>query len=212
MFRRASNVLDCLHSDHLRPLNFALGGLVVCLLGICLGQRMTIFQQSAHIELLAAEKQDIILAENRMLRSRSNFQLPEMGAMELRAITTVALALSWPWELLATGEKTENGGMRLELGIQQIPKDIKLNFPPNLWQRAAAVRIMQEEAGKMIVNDPEVTVIFISRLSKRWKALDSKAWRDNFILNLHKMQENGKGGAVRPSVKPKPKAERRKRK
>jgi len=153
-------------------------------MGICIGQYFAIERQSAHIELLATEKQDIIISENRMLRSRSNFALPEMGATELRAITTVALALNWPWELIQTGEKTENGGMRLELGIQQIPKDIKLNFPPNLWQRAAATRIMQEEAGNMILNDPEVTVIFVSRLAKRWKALDSKAWRNNFILHL----------------------------
>lgn len=183
----------------------------VVLVGVVLGQQMAIERLSAHNELLARDYQDAILSDNRMTRSRTNFELPRMGPDELRAITEVARALAWPWEVIAAAEKAENGGMRLELGIQRIPDDIRKNFPPFMWQRAAGARIMQEEAGKMILDDPDVTFVFAARLARRWKAVDVSGWRDQFIAALNKWR--GEGEVVRPDTpKKKPKAGRRKRK
>lgn len=178
---------------------------VVCLTlaAIIIGQQMVCEKILAHNEMLAKDYQDAVLAENRMLRSRSDFRLPRMGGEELAAISTVARALEWPWELIAAGEKTENGGMRLELGVKQIPSDIRANFPPYLWQRAAAARIMQQEAGKMIMQDPDVTYVFASRLARRWKAANTDEWRNNFITSLNGWR--GEGEAVRPSPAPKSK-------
>jgi hypothetical protein len=164
---------------------------------------------SKHNAMLAADYQDVLVADNRMTRSRTNFEYPRMGGVELKAISEVAQALSWPWELHAAIEKTENGGMHLELGAKKIPEDIRQNFPPNLWQRATAVRIMQEEAGKMILLDPEVTYVFAARLARRWGALDQAAWQENFITELNKWR--GEGVVVRPDKHAKQKAARRKR-
>lgn len=165
---------------------------------------------SADNAKLAADYQDVLVADNRMTRSRTNFQYPRMGPVELQAITEVAQALLWPWQLHAAAESAENGGMHLELGAQEIPADIRKNYPPNMWQRATAVRIMQQEAGKMILDDPEVMYIFAARLARRWKAADVSGWRDNFVAHLNRWR--GEGGAVRPSKPIKPqKAERRKR-
>lgn len=176
---------------------------VLVLAAVIIGQQMVCEKILAHNEMLAKDYQDAVLAENRMLRSRSDFQLPRMGGEELAAISTVAKALEWPWEVLAAAEKTENGGMRLELGIQSIPTDIKRSFPPYLWQRAAGARIMQQEAGKMIIQDPDVTFVFAARLARRWKAANQAEWRDNFIASINKWR--GEGEAVRPSSAPKSK-------
>lgn len=170
---------------------------ILMCVGIMLGQRSALDILGRQNAMLAADYQDALVADNRTTRSRTGFQFPRMGAVEMQAITEVAQALSWPWELHAAGEKTENGGMHLELGVQRIPGDIRKNFPPYMWQRAAAVRIMQEEAGRMIIDDPEVTYVFAARLARRWKSIDPKTWCDNFITNLNKYR--GEGGTVRPS-------------
>lgn len=184
--------------------------LFVAMLGVIFGQWLTVEHLSRHNSMLAADYQDVLVADNRMTRSRTNFSYPRMGPAELKAITEVAEALSWPWQLHAAAEKTENGGMHLELGAQRVPDDIRQNFPPNLWQRAAAVRIMQEEAGRMIIEDPEVTYVFAARLARRWKAADVVGWRENFITELNKWR--GEGVVVRPDKQAKTqKAERRKR-
>lgn len=189
-----------------RVLSFLLGAAVV----FAVGQRSAIIDLSRHNAMLAADYQDALTSDNRTTRSRTNFEFPRMGAVEMKAITEVATALSWPWELHAAIEKTENGGMHLEVGAQAIPMDIKRNFPPNLWQRATAVRIMQEEAGKMIIEDPDVTYVFAARLARRWKAADQDKWRESFITSLNKWR--GEGEAVRPGPRSKPtKAVRRKK-
>lgn len=186
-------------------------GLLLLSWGITLGQRSSLDVLGRHNAMLAADYQDALLSDNRTTRSRTNFAFPRMGPTELKAITEVAQALSWPWELHAAIEKTENGGMHLEVGAQKIPSDIKANFPPYLWQRATAVRIMQEEAGKMIIQDPEVTYVFAARLARRWNAADVPKWRESFITELNKWR--GEGVVARPDNHAKPKkAEGRKKK
>ena len=183
--------------------------LFMLMFGTIAGLLMSVNTLSTHNVQLAADYQDVLVADNRMTRSRTNFQMPRMGAVEMRAITEVAEALLWPWQLHAAIEKTENGGMHLELGAQSIPDDIRKNFPPNLWQRAAAVRIMQTEAGRMIMEDPEVTYVFAARLARRWGAVDKNAWQESFITELNKWR--GEGIVVRPDNAKKIKAVRRKR-
>lgn len=173
---------------------------LLILLGTCVGQQMALDRLSRHNAQLAADYQDALVSDNRTTRSRTNFQMPKMDVVELKAITEVAQALAWPWQLHAAIESTENGGMHLEVGAQRIPADIRRNYPPRLWQRATAVRIMQEEAGRMIIDDPEVTYVFASRLARRWGAEDRDAWRESFITALNRWR--GEGPAARPS-KPK---------
>ncbi len=188
--------------------NWAL--LSLLLLGVVLGQFSTSRSQVNRIELLSKDYEDAIMSGDRTLRSRTDSMLPRMGGEQLAAISTVAKALSWPWECIAAAEKVENGGLQLELGIQFIPLDIRQNFPPKLWQRAAGARIMQQEAGKMIFEDPEVTMVFASRLSKRWHARDPKEWRDNFIASMNKWR--GEGESARPAKSPKHKKGRKRSK
>lgn len=176
---------------------------LLVVLGVCLGQQLALTRLSAHNEILAKEYEDAISSGNRTLRSRSDFQLPGIVVEDLKAISVTAMALSWPWQALAAAEKTENGGMHLELGIQNVPLDIRENFPPELWQRAAGVRIMQEEAGKMIMQDPDVTLVFAARLARRWKAADPAAWQNTFIFAMNKWRGDGLGARPAKPVKPK---------
>lgn len=171
--------------------------------GAIVGLGLSVGVLSRHNAQLAADYQALLVADNRMTRSRTDFQYPKMDAYELQAVSEVAQALLWPWQLHAAAESTENGGMHLELGVKRIPDDIRRNFPPRLWQRAAGVRIMQQEAGRMIIEDPDVTYVFAARLARRWKAADQEKWRDNFIASLNKWR--GEGEAVRPGPTPKSK-------
>ena len=174
-------------------------------------QSFFMWRFSMRSEMLARDYENAINSNNHTLRSQTNYALPRMGPSELQSITEVAQALAWPWELIAGIEKAENGGMTLELGIKKIPADIKRNFAPHDWQRAAGARIMQQEAGKMIIQDPDVTYVFASRLAKRWEAVDKKNWRDNFVACMNHWR--GEGEIVRPDKSPKQKkAGRRKRK
>lgn len=169
--------------------------------GLAVGLSFDNVMLSKHNAMLAADYQAALVSDNRTTRSRTGFAFPRMGPEEMRAITQVAQALSWPWELHAAIEKTENGGMLLEVGAQKIAADIKANFPPELWQRAMAVRVMQEEAGRMIFEDPEVTYVFAARLARRWNAADVPAWREQFITHLNVLR--GEGAAVRPGKRAK---------
>jgi hypothetical protein len=183
-------------------------GILGVLTGAVVGLSVAVGILSRHNAQLVADYQAVLVADNRMTRSRTDFQYPKLDAYELRGISEVAEALLWPWQLHEAAERTENGGMHLELGVQKVPDDIRRNFPPRLWQRAAAVRIMQEEAGRMILQDPDVTYVFAARLARRWNAADVPKWQETFITNLNKAR--GDVPAVRPGPgKKKSSAERR---
>lgn len=184
-------------ADFVKPREWGAWAAVLVLAGALIGALIGLDVVARQNAQLAADYQAVLVADNRMTRSRTDFAYPKMDAYELRAVSEVAEALLWPWQLHAAAERTENGGMHLELGVKRVPDDIRRNFPPKLWQRAAAVRIMQEEAGRMVIEDPEVTYVFAARLARRWGAEDVDKWRDNFITNLNKWR--GEGPAVRPS-------------
>ena len=131
---------------------------------------------------LATQNAEMRLTANRMTRAKTAYRYPKFGEYDFIRIKACAKAVKWPSSMLTAIRKTENGVMFLDLGIQSIPKDIRENYPPSYWQFAAGQRIMVEEAGKMILNDPEVAGIFAHRLAKRWKAKHPERWVKNFII------------------------------
>lgn len=165
---------------------------------------------SLHNGQLASDYKACLVGTNRVTRASTNFRYPKLGPYELEQITVTAQALRWPWELLKAAALKENGGMLLDLGAAGYDEDIKQNWPPDLWQWAQGVRIMQQEAGRMVLEDPEVANVYAHRLALRWKAADILQWRDQFISCLNTVREEKAG--PRPAPAPhKPKAAKRRK-
>ncbi len=151
------------------------------------------------IERLSTENQQMRLANNRMTRSRTNFRKPKIGQYDFKRISACAEAVGWPSELLGSIRVIENGGMLLDLGIQSIPSDIKAHYPPSYWQYAAGQRIMVQEAGKMIFENPEVFNIFAHRLATRWSAKKPRLWEKGFVSVVNKYRSKSQRDKKRGS-------------
>jgi len=174
------------------PMAWIVGSLTGCLL------TMHWYGQPDALETvarLAKENAEMRLADNRMLRSRTGFRMPKVGAWDYAGVSSCAKAVGWPPEMLMALRKTENGGMLLDLGIQSIPANIRRDYPPSMWQYAAGQQILVQEAGRLIYNDRATFDKFSLRLSKRWKARDTKTWRKNFSYFVKKAKGPGVNGS-----------------
>lgn len=134
--------------------------------------------QHAFSEVKHSKEEETLakISNNRMLRSRSGFTLPGFTATHLERVTRNADTFGTPWFIPAAVGKIENGGDTLEVGIQEIPNDIRNKFPVLEWQYATLIRMLNKQAWRVILSDPELLSKVIIPFAQNYKAENPQKW------------------------------------
>jgi len=144
-----------------------------------------------------AEREETLarIGDNRMLRSRSNFTLPGFTPTHLERVTRTADTMGIPWWIPAGIAKHENGGDTLEVGMQNIPTDIRLRTPVMEWQYVALERMLNQQAWRVILSDPELLPKVLIPFAQIYKSADPKLWLEqttNAMVDFRAAEEKPK--------------------
>lgn len=126
----------------------------------------------------SAEREETLarIGDNRMLRARSNFELPGFTATHLERVTRNADTMGIPWWVPAGIARHENGGDTLEVGMQNIPREIRLRTPVMEWQYTALMRMLNQQAWRVILSDPELLPKVLIPFAQIYKSEDPQKW------------------------------------
>lgn len=146
----------------------------ICLAMCCAGAYYT-DRTIQKVADLSADNAKMHLAENRLLRARSNHLLPGMTQEDMDRLSHVAHAYGLPPELLYGIRRQENGGEMLEVGANTVTAFIKQSFPVEEWQYAMACTVLSQEIWKAAMADRELGSKIMMRVGKRWN-MNSLSW------------------------------------
>lgn len=132
------------------------------------------------VEIKRAKEEEVLarIANNRMLRSRTNFRLPGFTSINLERVTRNADTNGTPWFVPAGVAKHENGGDTLEVGMQNVPLEIRLRNPVMEWQYIALNRMLNQQAWRVILSDPELLPKVLIPFAQIYKSDDPQRWLD----------------------------------
>lgn len=138
-----------------------------------------IAQQATTIEQITA-------ADERMERSRTNYDRPGITRAEVDMIEAVAKDYGMPPELLYAFRRQENGGRGLYLGAVSISPEIRKRYPPLWWQFAQGAKIWDENLNKNVLGDPYLRQTTLRRFAKQWYSDNPDVWADGVLSYLPK--------------------------
>ena len=95
---------------------------------------------------LATENEQMRFADERMTRSKTDFQRPGVTAEEVQWIKAISDDYGIPADILYAMRRTENGGRGLYVGANHIDQEIRRRYPP-LWWRNCSGRQDLEASG-----------------------------------------------------------------
>jgi len=161
----------------------------VCVILVVLDRNTKALEDAKAEEVLAR------IGDNRMLRARSNFELPGFTPTHLERVTRNADTMGIPWWVPAGIAKHENGGDTLEVGMQIIPMNIRMNTPVMEWQYVALMRMLNQQAWRVILSDPELLPKVLIPFAQNYKSSDPQLWlkqTNNAMIDFRSREEISK--------------------
>lgn len=128
-------------------------------------------------------------ADERMLRSKTNFARPGVTQEDVDRIKRVAYDYGVNPELLYAGRRTENGGRGLYYGANMIDADIRQQYKddPLCWQPAMFAKTWNKHLNRLAQKDLMVRNIVITNLARQWN-VDPEKWALTLALHLAEAQ------------------------
>lgn len=160
----------------------------ICLLSITIWQQMLVMNMVQEVRQSKAEEIGARLGDRRMLRSRTNFQLPGFEQTLVNQIVRISDEYGAPWYIGAAVAKTEGGGDHLEFGIQQIQQDIRVSRSAKEWQTYQFYRMLNKQAWKIVVNDPILLNRVLMNLGARYNQANHNEWMTNTFATVQKFR------------------------
>jgi len=139
---------------------------------------------------LASENEQMRLADERMLRSRTDYQRPGVTQDEVDWISRIAEDYGMPSEVLYAFRRAENGGTGLMLGANRISPEIRLRYPPKWWQFAQGAKTWTKHLNKVAVNDPYLRHRTLWSFATQWNP-DPERWTESVLAYLTEARLKG---------------------
>lgn len=151
---------------------------ILILTNICSVIFSYIMLDKAFKEVTHAKEEETLarIGNNRMLRSRTNFLLPGFTSVNLERVTRNADTSGIPWFVPSGISKHENGGDTLEVGMQNVPLEIRLRVPVMEWQYVALNRMLNQQAWRVILSDPELLPKVLIPFAQIYKSDNPQKW------------------------------------
>jgi hypothetical protein len=147
------------------------------------------FDLSKEVERLATENEQMRFADERMERSRTNFQSPGITPEEIQWLHTISADYGVPYPLLYAMRRTENGGRGLYMGAANIDPEIRLKYPPLWWQFAQAAKIWNQHLNAISMSDPYIQRRVLWDFAKQWN-IEPISWTEGVEHWLEICQDN----------------------
>jgi len=170
--------------------NTILSGIVVVFAGLLIFDVGRRFSDSALIAKQATELEQMRTADERMERSRTNYDRPGVTQEEVDMIEAVAKDYGMPPELLYAFRRQENGGRGLYLGAMSIDSDIRKRYPPLWWQFAQGAKVWNQHLNENVRTDPYLLRPTLRHFARRWYPDNPDAWVDGVLGYLQVARGN----------------------
>lgn len=142
------------------------------------------FSDGALIAQQATTIEQITAADERMERSRTDYDRPGITRDEVDMIEAVARDYGMPPELLYAMRRQENGGRGLYLGAVSIDPEIRKRYPPLWWQFAQGAKVWDQHINRNVLRDPYILRPTLQSFADQWYQDDPHAWVDGVLSYL----------------------------
>jgi hypothetical protein len=141
------------------------------------------FNFAHELTRLATENEQMRFADERMTRSRTDFERPGITAEEVRWIEAISDDYGIPPRLLYAMRRTENGGRGLYVGANWISPEIRKRYPPLWWQFAQAAKVWNQNLNRISISDPYLCHRTLWSFAHQW-APDPTSWTASVMSYL----------------------------
>ena len=157
-------------------------GLGFSLLAYNMGRQQT---DAALIAKQATVIEQITTADERTLRSKTDFQRPGVTQEQVDAIVRVAGDYGIDPAFLYAGRRTENGGRGLYYGANFIDADIRERYrmSPLDWQPAMFAKTWNKQLNRLAQRDLAIRSRALTALAGQWN-IDPQKWALEISLHL----------------------------
>ena len=132
---------------------------------------------------LATENEQMRFADERMMRSRTNFERPGITAEEIRWIHELSEDYGTDQNIIYAMRRAENGGRTLYFGANRIDPEIRKRYPPLWWQTAKATKTWNQHLNKVAINDPYLRHRTLWSFATQWNPEPDK-WTESVLAYL----------------------------
>jgi transposase len=139
---------------------------------------------------LSAENEQMRIADERMLRARTNYAKPGTTQEEVDWIVKIADDYGMSKEILYAFRRAENGGSFLILGAKKISPEIRLRYPPKWWQFAQGAKTWNKHLNKVAQADPYLRHRTLWSFAHQWNPKPDE-WTESVLAYLNEARHKG---------------------